>query len=170
MAGDGIYAYIDLMFGFSVTTLDPSLRIKDSSLQYAPVGAYWSVTLDGSYDAGSYIRENVDTRGVLSDPALAGDLASMDIEVSTVNDSVAGQTTIRQTQDAANFAPQSTIWVTKNVFVWAADETDGAGIFQFDQRFSQTSVPEPASYALVGIALAGMLAPSALRRRRQTPA
>ena len=57
--------------------------------------------------------------------------------------------------------------MTKSVYAWAADTTDSAGVFGFDQRFSQlsVSVPEPASLALVGIALAGMLASNALRRR-----
>ena len=78
-----------------------------------------------------------------------------------------GRTSTNVINDTATFAPQSKVWVTKSVYAWAADTTDSAGVFGFDQRFSQlsVSVPEPASLALVGIALAGMLASNALRRR-----
>jgi hypothetical protein len=33
VTGDGLYAYLDYSFGFSVTVLNPNLRIKDNSLK-----------------------------------------------------------------------------------------------------------------------------------------
>lgn len=65
--------------------------------------------------------------------------------------------------DSAEFAPQKNeIWVTKNILVWATDDTDSAGIQGFTQRFSQT-VPEPGTFALTMLGLAGVLA---TRRRK----
>lgn len=167
--GNNSRAYIDLMFGFSVTTLDPSLRITGNSLQYPAGGAFWSVASDQSYDVGSYIRENLDTTGVLSNSAALGNLGTTEIEFSTMDNGTV-QTSASVLSDTATFAPQSTVWVTKSVFVWARDATDSAGIFSFDQRFSQMSVPEPTTLALVGMALAGMFAPTAHRRRRDAEA
>ena len=60
------------------------------------------------------------------------------------------------------FPAQNEIWVTKNILVWAVDNTDSAGVFGFEQRFSK-AVPEPASFALIGIGLLGL---GAMRRRQ----
>ncbi len=148
VTGDGIYGFVDLMFGFRVSVLDPTLRIKDNSLEYAAGGAFWSVMLDGSYDSGSYIREDIGTASGLAD------LGTKFIEFSTMGDP---QSSTSITSASAAFAPQSEIWVTKNILVWAVGEEDGAGIFGFEQRFSQTpAVPEPSTLLLLGGGLAGL--------------
>lgn len=151
VAGDGVYAYIDLKFGFRATVLDPALKITGNSLAYAPGGAWTSVQLDGDYDVGSFIREAVGTAAGL------GDLGASSIEFSAleVSDDPTAAGTSR-ISDSASFAPQSSVWVTKNILVWAVDETDGAGLFGFEQRFSQSAVPEPASLALTALALGGL--------------
>jgi hypothetical protein len=165
----GSRAFIDLVFGFSVTTLDPSLRITGNSLQYPAGGAFWLISSDQNYDAGSSIRENLDTTRVLADSADVGNLGTTEIEFSTMADG-SGDSSISVISDTATFAPQSTVWVTKSVSVWARDTADSAGISSFDQRFSQMAVPEPTTLALVVMALAGMLAPTAQRHRRDAEA
>ena len=154
ISGDDVFAYIDFQFGFHVSVLDPTLKIKDNTLAYASGGAFWSIAVDGSYDVGSFIREDIGTA------ALLADLGTKNIEFSTLNNGQ-GQQFTNKISDSATFAPQSEIWVTKNLFVWAADATDSAGILGFEQRFSQ--IPEPATLALAGLALAGL---AAVRRRK----
>lgn len=155
VTGDGIYGFIDLMFGFRVSTLDPLSRIGDNSLAYAGGTAYWSVLVDGSFDVGSYIHESIGT-------AQGGsDLGTKNIEFSTL-DAGNGQVDTRKLSDSAVFPAQNEIWVTKNILVWAVDNTDSAGVFGFEQRFSK-AVPEPASFALIGIGLLGL---GAMRRRQ----
>lgn len=146
VTGDGTFAYIDLQFGFRVSVLDTSLRIKDNTLD---VGGRTSQIADGTNDLGFYILETIGTAPGLSD------LGTKDVEVSYLDDVLTSDLTA-----SAAFAPQSEIWVTKNILVWSQDATDNATLNEFSQRFSQTrAVPEPSTLGLLGIAgLAGYLA------------
>lgn len=140
VSGDGIFAYVDLQFGFRVQALDPGLRIKDNSLVS---GSSLSRTADGTNDLGTYILETIGTAPGLSD------LGTKDVEASVLDDVV----TI-DPSDSAAFFPQSAIWVTKNILVWSQDTSDTAALNVFEQRFSQTrAVPEPGTLALWGLAV-----------------
>jgi len=68
--------------------------------------------------------------------------------------------------DAADFAPQKEVYVSKNILVWA-DNAGGndpvtARLNSFDQRFSQ--VPEPGTWLLLSVGLMGFVFN---RKRRQ---
>lgn len=150
VTGDGIYAYIDFMFGFRVKVLEPHLAIKDNSL--SGFNAFYSYTADGFNNNGNYIRETIGTAAGLDN------LGVKNVEFSVLDD-----ISTSKLFDSAEFAPQKNeIWVTKNILVWATDDTDSAGIQGFTQRFSQT-VPEPGTFALTMLGLAGVLA---TRRRK----
>jgi len=59
--------------------------------------------------------------------------------------------------DSATFDPQSEIWVTKNILVWATDPGETASLGSFSQRFSQVPIPEPSTWWLMGLGLVGLM-------------
>jgi len=143
---------ISYTIGFRVTVLDPLLRVKDNSLQIT--GASVSYQSGTPTDTGMSITEWIGTT-----PG-SNDLGIKYVEVSQLDASL---TAILS--DSATFQPLSEIWVTKHINVWASDEDDSAGLFQFQQRFSQeAATPEPvtAGLCVLGIAALGLVT----KRRR----
>lgn len=140
VSGDGVYAFIDLMFGFRVLPSAGNL-INGASLSF---GFAALSNPNGLQDLGDYIHEDIGkTPG-------AFDLATMAAEFSYPS-STAGL------NDSAGFAGNPEVYVTKNILVWAADVNDTAALYSFEQRFSQTpAVPEPSTLFLLGGGLAGL--------------
>ncbi|MEW6486892.1 MAG: PEP-CTERM sorting domain-containing protein [Thermodesulfobacteriota bacterium] len=141
----GLMNYIDLDFGFTVTVLDPLLRIKDNSLSLmqATIGR---VDVDFGDPLIAIYEWVYDAAG--------SELAEKYVEFSFLNDTIS---------DQAQFAPQQMIHVRKNILVSSLDEGDFARLDRFDQRFSQAVIPEPGTFLLLGSGLAGL---AAWRRRR----
>jgi len=151
VTGDGVFAFVDLMFGFRASVLDPGLRIKDNSLSIT-AGSIVSLA-DGINDNGMSILESIGT--------VPGqdDLGIKEVEFSLLDDVLTSAVS-----DSATFPPQAEIWVTKNILVWATDTSDTATLSAFEQRFSQTAVPEPGSALLLTALALGALGARCLRR------
>lgn len=151
--GDGFFAFIDFMFGFRVTVLDPGLRIKDNSLSLtgAALGDTSSIT-------SVFIEERIYTNGTQADL-----LGVKDVEFSSVSDLQGNINQITKTFDSVSFAPRDSIYVTKNILIEADLVGEFAKLNSFEQRFSQTTiVPEPHAIMLWGTGLLLLLV-----RRRQ---
>lgn len=132
---------MDLYFSFTVTSL--GALIKDNSLEIT----------DYDFGAGNwggliYIEEHVYD---VADNPLAYKEAQIDNLFGIVDP-----------YDEAEFAPQQSIKVEKNILLSGDWYGDTVSLNSFDQRFSQ--VPEPATILLVSTGLLGI---GALRKRRK---
>ena len=148
VTGDGIYNYVDLAFGFRASVLDPALLIKGNSLQIT------EGSLAGGEDLGMYINEGIGTS------AGGFDLGTNDVELSALFGDLTDEFF-----DSATFMQSSEVWISKNILVWSALEGETASLQGFEQRFSQTVVPEPSTFLLLGGGLAGL--GFVVRRRRK---
>jgi hypothetical protein len=139
--GDGNYSFIDLMFTYRVSVIDPAVAITGASLSNMGA-ALTSDPLSNKHDSGAFIRETVDVAPI----ELTTEYSMLDSMFTYV------------ASDSDTFKPQSFVWVTTNILIWSTELNDMAGMGSFDQRFSQSpvGVPEPGMLALLafgGVAL-----------------
>ena len=132
--------FMDLYFSFTVTSM--GALIKDNSLEIT------------DYDFGAdnvggliYIEEHV------YDPA-GNPLAYKEAEIDNWLD-------INDPFDKAEFTPQQSIYVEKNILVSSLFFDDTVSLNSFEQRFSQ--VPEPSTILLVSTGLLGIV----LKKKRK---
>jgi hypothetical protein len=150
--GDGIFAYLDFMFGFRVTVLDPGLLVKDNSLYLTEAElvnptSLVSVFIEEKIFTDASASSNIDDYIGIKDVVLSN---AFGIETDKAFDSAA-------------FNPRNSIYVTKNILMEAWDVGESANLLSFEQRFSQvTRVPEPASLWI----LAAGLVMIGVRRKR----
>jgi hypothetical protein len=134
---------IDYMFAFKVTAA-PGYLIKDNSLEIDPTS---SITRTGVNGIG--IQE-------LIGPDLA--TVSNPLDPNNVENKVEYSWNGALTNNlsgSVNFSPSNSIWVSKDIAVWA-DINQTASLTGFTQRFSQQTVPEPSTVLLMAIGIAGL--------------
>ena len=142
-------------FGYTVETTDGSPRIKDNSLELA------IAVFTGDGGGVVSIIERACSAGFEFFNQCGTEVAFKSVVADTVEDVI-------DLVDEATFAPRSQLFVSSFFSLFNSEEGDSAALLVWEQHFSQTSVPEPGSFALLGAAVAGMWGVRVRRRRLQT--
>lgn len=154
VTGDGIFAYLNYMFRFRVYDIGGAATIKDNTLRLSS-----ATNFDPTLDLGSSIEEFVGTELRLVETPGDVDLPDLGVKEVELSEMV-GSVPIDENFARADFDPQSQLFVSTNILVWAMDFTESAALYQFEQRFSRTpaEAPLPGVLSLFGAGLLGLFA------------
>ncbi|MDX9787341.1 MAG: PEP-CTERM sorting domain-containing protein [Desulfobacterales bacterium] len=142
--------WLDIEISFKVTVLNPSLFINGVSLEMTD-GVM--TKLDGGLFGTVVIGEDIGTTEGDNDLSAFDPWVEWDPEFGIV-----------ALSDAVSLDPISEIWVLKDIFL--TSEAGGTvSLDGFQQRFSQTPVPEPSTMLLLGFGLVAL--GGYVRRKRQ---
>ncbi len=142
-------------FGYTVETIDGSPRIKDNTLSLGQplfsgnggVVALIERACSGGFEFFNECGTEVAFKSVVADN-------DEDVFVLLENDT---------------FSPRSKLFVSTFYSLFNTNEGESTALLTWQQYYSQTSVPEPGSFALFGAALAGMWGARTRRRRPPSP-
>jgi hypothetical protein len=131
-------------FAFTGTIVDYAITYEVTALKGTITDAYLAAT-GGNFNNGNgsfSISESITTLG--------GVQLGKTMEVAGPGSGTTAST---------SWSPGVTsILVTKDIFLFGGSSTPGVTLSVINQGFSGTSVPEPASFALLGIGMTGFLA------------
>jgi hypothetical protein len=138
-------------FGYTVQTIDGSPRIKDNTL---------SLGLPSFSGDGGVVGliERACSGGFEFFDECGTQVAFKSVVADNVED-------VFILLDDETFSPRSQLFVSTFYSLFNSNEGESTALLTWQQYYSQTSVPEPGSFALLGVALAGMWC--ARTRRRQ---
>lgn len=128
---------LEMVFGYKIRTLDDSARIKDTSLEL----------LDDFLGSTLYSIKIMETLGGSQGGVGANEVYSFD-------DGSDGVTELLL--DTELFSPQAFLYVTTTIRLAAAGQGPDSGytkLNSFQQRFSETAIPEPNTLALMCLGL-----------------
>jgi hypothetical protein len=137
--------FIDLYFSFRVSAFNGNGQFKDNELRITDYGLSR-------------------TDFALGDPLIAIVEAVKDALGNTLSlENAEASLLASNLIDSAQFTPQASLYVTKNILVAGLAQGDTASLRGFEQHFS---IPEPASVLMLGVGLLGF----AKTRRKQKSA